>query len=255
MDEDARRPAREPTAVVPSGAHPVLEPAPTLDMLTHDLNNLLATIHLASDMLSHAPSLDERARRQAQAILQASVRGRDLVQRLGRLARPSRADRVPVDLASEIKTTVQLFTAAHERQSIQLRIAEVVPDVPGYPDLIHSALMNLLINAYSHGGATAPIEIACELVALNAVQALATHAQPPIAAGRYCLLRVIDGGAGMSPAVLARCMEPHFSTKGDHGHGLGLPSVLACMQEHHGGLSVSSQLGRGTCVTAWFPLT
>lgn len=72
--------------------------------------------------------------------------------------------------------------------------------------------------------------------------------------GRGVEISVIDNGPGISDEDMQKIMEPLFTTK-SFGVGLGLPSVEKILQQHGGGLQVSSQTGSGTTMTAWFPIT
>jgi CheY-like chemotaxis protein len=60
------------------------------------------------------------------------------------------------------------------------------------------------------------------------------------------VLSVTDTGAGMSPEVRARCLEPFFTTKGDKGTGLGLSMVLGIIKRHEGTVEIESEPGHGT---------
>ena len=60
------------------------------------------------------------------------------------------------------------------------------------------------------------------------------------------VVEVVDTGVGMSPDVRQRCLEPFFTTKGDHGTGLGLAMVFGIIKRHQGTLQIDSQLGKGT---------
>jgi signal transduction histidine kinase len=60
------------------------------------------------------------------------------------------------------------------------------------------------------------------------------------------ILEVIDTGVGMTPDVKERCLEPFFTTKGDHGTGLGLAMVFGIIKRHQGTLEIESASGRGT---------
>ena len=58
----------------------------------------------------------------------------------------------------------------------------------------------------------------------------------------------------MPPDVLARVMEPFFTTKGPgKGTGLGLSMVAGVTKQLGGGLSIASDVGKGTCVTIFLP--
>ncbi|MDH5218862.1 MAG: ATP-binding protein, partial [Gammaproteobacteria bacterium] len=63
-----------------------------------------------------------------------------------------------------------------------------------------------------------------------------------------------DSGVGMNDEVLSRIFEPLYSTKG-FGVGLGMPTVKQIMEQHKGGIDVTSKQGEGTRVTLWLPAT
>jgi signal transduction histidine kinase len=64
---------------------------------------------------------------------------------------------------------------------------------------------------------------------------------------------VADNGPGISAENLLKIKEPLFTTK-SFGTGLGLPAVEKILEQHEGGLDVTSKLGEGACFTAWFPI-
>jgi CheY-like chemotaxis protein len=68
------------------------------------------------------------------------------------------------------------------------------------------------------------------------------------------VLRVRDTGTGMTETVRQRCLEPFFSTKGDHGTGLGLSMVYGIVERHRGSLEIKSTLGKGTTFIIRLPL-
>jgi hypothetical protein len=67
-------------------------------------------------------------------------------------------------------------------------------------------------------------------------------------------MEVSDSGTGMHPEVMERCFEPFFSTKEDHGTGLGLPMVYGVMEHHGGAVRVESVPGEGTSFFCQIPL-
>lgn len=70
--------------------------------------------------------------------------------------------------------------------------------------------------------------------------------------GFQAFITITDSGSGMAPGTLARAFEPFFTTK-PLGEGLGLPKCLEIINQHKGGISVSSQLAQGTAVTLYLP--
>ena len=66
-------------------------------------------------------------------------------------------------------------------------------------------------------------------------------------------ITVRDTGHGMAPEVAAKAFEPLYSTKA-FGVGLGLPMVKQIMEQHGGGVDITSQEERGTEVVLWLPL-
>jgi CheY-like chemotaxis protein len=72
--------------------------------------------------------------------------------------------------------------------------------------------------------------------------------------GEYVWLTVRDSGIGMRPEIRGRIFDPFFTTKAD-GQGLGLASVLGIVRDHHGGMHVESEPGRGTLFRLLFPMS
>ncbi len=62
-----------------------------------------------------------------------------------------------------------------------------------------------------------------------------------------------DSGPGVPPENVENIFEPLFSTK-SFGVGLGLPMVKQIMEQHAGGIEVSSAAGQGAEFTLWLPL-
>lgn len=76
----------------------------------------------------------------------------------------------------------------------------------------------------------------------------------PVAPGHYARMRVSDTGCGIPAEQLERIFEPFFTTKEPgRGTGLGLATVYGAVQQGGGGLDVSSEVGRGTEFSVFFP--
>jgi len=53
----------------------------------------------------------------------------------------------------------------------------------------------------------------------------------------------------MTEDVRLRCFEPFFSTKADHGTGLGMAMVFGIIRRHEGSIDIESMPGAGTTIT------
>ena len=71
--------------------------------------------------------------------------------------------------------------------------------------------------------------------------------------GGRAVIRVKDNGAGISPSILGRKLEPHFTNQGERGSGLGLSIGQDIMARHGGKLEVESQEGEGSTLTILLP--
>ncbi|HOP07535.1 MAG TPA: GAF domain-containing protein [candidate division Zixibacteria bacterium] len=69
----------------------------------------------------------------------------------------------------------------------------------------------------------------------------------------YLAIKVIDTGCGIKKEHLAKIFDRYYTSK-DTGTGLGLAVVERIMSAHSGTLAVSSEEGKGTIFTLYFPL-
>jgi signal transduction histidine kinase len=71
----------------------------------------------------------------------------------------------------------------------------------------------------------------------------------------YVMLRVSDNGCGMPPDVVARAVEPLFSTRPEGiRRGWGLSNCVGFIRQSGGNLSISSEPGQGSVVEISLPL-
>jgi len=65
-------------------------------------------------------------------------------------------------------------------------------------------------------------------------------------------ITIVDNGRGMSEEQLARAADPFFTSRKTRHVGLGIPLFKAAAERCGGGLTLSSQLGKGTTLQATF---
>lgn len=206
--------------------------------VAHDMNNVLgAILGLATAHLETEPA-GTPAREAFATIATAAQRGGKLVQGLLSFARQSPAEQAPVDLNELLRGEARLLERTTlSRVSLELDLAADLRPVLGDPGALSHAVMNLCVNAVDAmpDGGTLTLRTRLE-------------------EGRWAVLEVRDTGAGMPPEVLAKALDPFFTTKDvGAGTGLGLALVYSTVKAHNGRLELSSQPGHGTCVTLRFP--
>jgi PAS domain S-box-containing protein len=206
--------------------------------IAHDLNNVLAPILMAVEMLEH--SQDEKEARSMLDILRTSSQhGAELVRQVLSFGRGMEGQRVlvnPAYLLQEIRKIVR-DTFPKDIQ-FEFHPAPQLWTLTGDPTQLHQVFMNLCVNARDampHGG---KLTVTMENVILDDVY-VSMH--PGFKSGSYVLIQVRDTGTGIPQAVQDKIFEPFFTTKDvGKGTGLGLSTSLTIIKSHGGFIQVSS---------------
>lgn len=218
--------------------------------IAHDFNNLLTVIsgnlQLLEAELTDQPELREIMDSASRAVDRGAALTRKLLafgrrQRL--MPRPVRPAQLLSDLKEMLKRTLG------ERVQVSVECDNDVPAVYADPGELDAALINLALNARDampRGG----------VLSISARAGIADGTDPDTALppGTYVVFTVADTGIGMPPAVLARALDPFFTTKeAGKGSGLGLSMVYGFVKQSGGHLAIDSQLGYGTRIELHLP--
>jgi CheY-like chemotaxis protein len=136
------------------------------------------------------------------------------------------------------------------RSNVRLDVAltQIVPRIQVDEAQLESALLNLVVNARDAIQESGTVSVTTSLVSLSPNQV------DQLARGQYVKIAVSDTGDGMPPDVIARAIEPFFTTKEvGTGTGLGLSQVYGLVQQSNGGMQIESTPGTGTTVALYFP--
>lgn len=205
--------------------------------VAHEFNNLLSVIQQALGLLAmrDAVARDAAAMGLVQQARRASQFCADITSQLLSFARQQNLRPEAVDLDRCLREVQPLLERA---AGSTVKVAVDVQATPvAWVDRrqLTAALLNLVTNARDAmpGGGTVSVRASTE---------------PD---GRI-RIDVIDSGSGMPPDVLARAVEPFYSTKtvGD-GSGLGLSMVQGFATQSGGRLTITSSVGEGTAVSLW----
>lgn len=221
--------------------------------IAHDFNNILGVIMSNIEMLRDT-GLTGRAAAQADRILRAALRAREVVRQLLAFGRPADESCVRLDLCRTVSDAMQLIKPSIP-SGITLRA--MLPACPlsvhGDATQVHQVLLNLCTNAVHAMPTGGLLDITMDTLRLGGDEVLRGY--PELSSGRYVRLSVIDSGAGMTPAQLERVFEPFFTTKSQGaGSGLGLSMVHGIVRKHGGTVRAHSQPGQGTRFDVLLPL-
>ncbi|MBI2496802.1 MAG: PAS domain S-box protein [Opitutae bacterium] len=212
--------------------------------IAHDLNNILAPITLALELLKLKHTGGE-APKMLELIENSAQRGAGIVRQVLTFARGVDGVRIEVQPRHLLREIGGLIDETFPR-NIRSDIA-VAPDVcPVLGDVtqLHQVLLNLAVNARDAMPEGGVLHLGAENVTLERARESGPILLPP---GRYVALVVADTGIGITPEVMERMFEPFYTTKPlGKGTGLGLSTVYGIVRSHGGLVEVQSRPGEGT---------
>jgi len=221
--------------------------------IAHDFNNLLAIIqtnlHVLAEKLGDAA--DAEIGEMIDDAASAARDGASLTRRLLAFSRQEPLAPQRMDLDLFLQHTGR-FLRRVTGEGIELIVQRGQGPLPVQVDRqqLENVLLNLAINARDAMPAGGTITIAATRQTLAGDEAAGQGLSP----GNYVVVSVSDTGAGMSPEVLRRAVEPFYSTKPvGKGSGFGLSTALGFAQQSGGDLRISSAPGQGTTVRLFLP--
>jgi signal transduction histidine kinase/ActR/RegA family two-component response regulator len=219
--------------------------------IAHDFNNILQAVQGAATLIDKRAADPGSVQRFARMILESTQRGSSITRRLLAFARRGelRAEAIdPGELLSGLRDV--LGHALGSSIMVDVKLAADVPPLLADTGQLETVLVNLATNARDampDGG------LLTFATAVDTVQANANH-PAELRPGRYVRLSIADTGTGIDPGLLARVLEPFFTTKlPGQGTGLGLSMAKGFAEQSGGGLTIESRPGRGTTVYLWLP--
>ncbi|MET0226949.1 MAG: PAS domain S-box protein [Dokdonella sp.] len=218
--------------------------------VAHDFNNLLTVISGNLQLLEDDDGFAADRGVIIQSALRAVGNGAALTRKLLAFARRQRLSPRAIALRAWLgELSVLLKRTLGETVVIRIECAANLPDVFADPGELDAAVVNLALNARDAMPRGGELTIAATLHEVG--DDVATR---ELARGHYIAISVADTGIGMAPDVLARALEPFFTTKGvGKGSGLGLSMVYGFAKQSGGAMTIDSQLGYGTHATLYLP--
>ncbi|TFG66471.1 MAG: PAS domain-containing protein [Gemmatimonadales bacterium] len=218
--------------------------------LAHELRNPIASVRSAVEQLSSRVHASESDKVLGRLITRESDRLSRILGDFSDFARVDVASRQLIDvdrLTREVVETVRQHPGAEGRAIFDRQVAADLGGLWGDAELLHRALLNLVLNSVQVGDPSENVRI----------QIIADALRPDLVPNEMSLgvpvrIRVIDDGPGIDSEDLPRIFDPFF-TRRKGGSGLGLSVAHRAVQAHGGALIASSKPGQGATFAIVLP--
>lgn len=148
-----------------------------------------------------------------------------------------------VSPAALLSETIAAYCDTDHQANIDWTPQVGLPAILADPVKARQALGNVISNAIKYSPDGGLIHVRCRLSSRASREGLC--------------IEVEDHGMGMTEEQLARVFERFYRADPScniPGSGLGMALVQQIMLLHQGAIELTSEAGRGTCATLWFPL-
>jgi signal transduction histidine kinase len=216
--------------------------------VSHELKTPLALIRLFAETLELGRVPTEEKKQQYHRII--NKESRRLTQLINNILDFSRIEAgrkeyrfVRTDLAAVVRDVVDAyrFPIEHQGFTLDLAVAEDLPEMDADPEALSQALINLLNNAIKYSPETKTIAVSVRRE------------------GGRVLVSVADRGIGIPKAEQKRIFEKFYRVESSlvhttKGSGLGLALVQHITEAHGGRVEVASAPGEGSTFTLSLPV-
>jgi signal transduction histidine kinase len=206
----------------------------TVAGLSHSIKNMASGLEGSLFLLRQGLDTDHRDYlEQGWEMLEVNVRKlKNLSLDMLRFARIETLHPKPTDPAKPARQVVELFQARAREQGLALTLHDEsdLPMADLDAEAVHRCLMDLVGNALDAclAAGFGPRHPGGQVI-------LSVNASPD-----RIIYRVSDNGCGIAEDTMSKLFSTFFSTKGEHGSGLGLMAVKKTVQAHGGNIDVRS---------------
>jgi signal transduction histidine kinase len=223
--------------------------------IAHDFNNILLAVSGNARLALEHLSEDHPAYSYVLEIAKAGSRAVQLTKKILSFSRQQETHRQATYLEPVIEEALSLVRPSIPAGiEIRRNFPEGIPPVLADASQIHQIIINLATNAADAiGSRPGVLEVSASPFKINKNS---INLSAKLATGDYVKVSVKDNGAGMDKQTLTRVFEPFFTTKPQgRGTGMGLAIVHGIMKNHMGDVTAYSEIGKGTIMNLFFPVS
>jgi len=220
-----------------------------INNMTHEFKTPIATISIANESLKNpkvytSPEKmdyytgvirDENKRmlRQVEVMLQMA--------QLEKGELKLKYENLKIEEVAEEAINSSLLSVENKHGRIELNVSENIPAISGDRNHLINVISNLIDNSIKYANEAPQIVVSIRHTA------------------EYVIIDVKDNGIGMTKEVQKRIFDTFYrATTGNlhdvKGFGLGLSYVRAIVEQHHGTISVESEINKGSTFTIQLPI-
>ena len=210
-------------------------------VLAHEIRNPLGSMELMIGLLGRDPALNADSKNWVGS-LQAGVRSLSAtVTNVLNFHGNGSLHLCPIKVGTSLKSALDFVRPLIEQAGLILEIHEDTGDtgIAGDSAAIQQVILNLTCNALRHTSSGGQLTVRSYVEDRSS--------------GPIVVIQFADTGSGIAAQHVARLFEPGFSTAGQ-GLGLGLAVCEQIIRQHHGVVSVASQLSHGAMFHMEFPV-
>jgi PAS domain S-box-containing protein len=232
--------------------------------VAHEFNNILSIVMGSAEVVEGGFEDELQLKKGLAAIIKASEDGAGIVKNMLTFAKTksSVSNYIYIGMQPLIEQAIE-FTMPRWRnmaqsEGIDYHINTVdlreTPEVLCSPTELKEVFINLIHNALDAMPDGGTITVSTRYICQSAVLAVGRKENASGLKSDFVEIVFADTGEGMSEEVKKKVFDPFFSTRGQHGTGLGMSVTYGIIKRHDGKIEVESEVGKGTIFNLSIPV-
>ncbi|MDA0737706.1 MAG: ATP-binding protein [Nitrospirae bacterium] len=211
--------------------------------IAHEIRNPLVGIGSTTSLLMEDFSPQSPQHEDLSTILKETRRLDRIVNQIVEYARPRELIPTAFDMPALVKETMELIDTSIEKKQIQCSVTgePTLPVLEADRDQMKQILLNAFQNAIDALPPKGELHVEVKEETRGGMKGIVT--------------RIQDNGKGIPASDLMKIFDPFFTSGKERGTGLGLAICRNIIEAHGGNIHATSELGVGTVLSMWLPLT